>query len=170
MAGAAAFEPVSTPKFPANREINRECRRIRALGTILNADTRANSKASSRIPYKTEQGIFSAEQGIPIQEQGIFSAKSQIITDEVFGTHRVGTDPTRYVWRSTTSKCVLSSLLLLSDDFTCHTKGIDGRRNANINGNLHKYLLDFLNGYAISECALKVHPQFMRTIQSAQQS
>jgi hypothetical protein len=45
------IEPVSTVKFPANREINREFRRIRLLGTILKADTRANSEACSEIPY-----------------------------------------------------------------------------------------------------------------------
>ena len=46
----------------------------------LKADTRANSNASSKIPYATEQGIISAEQGILVQEQGIFPVKSEIIT------------------------------------------------------------------------------------------
>jgi hypothetical protein len=72
VADAVEVEPVSSVKFPANREINREFRRIRPLGTILNADTRANSKPFSRIPYATEQGI-------PAQEQGILSAKTKII-------------------------------------------------------------------------------------------
>jgi hypothetical protein len=49
---------------PANREINREFRRIRAFGAILKADTRVNSEAYSKIPYSTEQGIFPKEQGI----------------------------------------------------------------------------------------------------------
>jgi hypothetical protein len=44
------------------------------------ADTRANSKASSEIPYATEQGIFAKEQGILVQEQGIFPVKPEIIT------------------------------------------------------------------------------------------
>ena len=39
------------PKFPANREINREFRQIRLLGAILKTDTRANSEACSEIPY-----------------------------------------------------------------------------------------------------------------------
>jgi hypothetical protein len=39
----------------------------------LKADTRAISKASSQIPYTTEQGIISAEKGIPAQEQEIFT-------------------------------------------------------------------------------------------------
>jgi hypothetical protein len=41
------------------------------LRAISKADTRANSKAFSQIPYAKEQGIISAEQGIPAQEQGI---------------------------------------------------------------------------------------------------
>ena len=57
-----------------------EFRQIRPLCKILKADTRANSKASSEIPYATEQGIISAEQGILVQEQGIFLVKSEIIT------------------------------------------------------------------------------------------
>jgi hypothetical protein len=55
---AVIVEPVSTPKFPANRDINRESRQIRLLCEILNADTRAISKAFGQIPYATEQGIL----------------------------------------------------------------------------------------------------------------
>ena len=44
------------------------------------ANTRANSKAFSRIPYEIEQGIISAEQGLPAQEQGNLTAKSEIST------------------------------------------------------------------------------------------
>jgi hypothetical protein len=79
VADAVAFEPVSIIKFPANREKNREFRQIRPLSAILEADTRANSKASCKIPYATEQGIISAEQGILVQEQGISPAKTEII-------------------------------------------------------------------------------------------
>jgi hypothetical protein len=68
---AVTVEPVSTPKFPANREINREFHRIRPLGAILEADTRANSEAYSKIPYSMEQGIFAKEQRICTREQGI---------------------------------------------------------------------------------------------------
>jgi hypothetical protein len=64
VADAVAFEPVSTLKFPANREKNREFRQIRLLWEILKADTRANSKAFSQFPYATEQGNFLKEQGI----------------------------------------------------------------------------------------------------------
>jgi hypothetical protein len=70
VADVVQVEPVSTPDFPANKEINREFRRIRLLGAILKADTRANSAACSEIPYSTEQGIFAKEQGIFMQEQG----------------------------------------------------------------------------------------------------
>jgi hypothetical protein len=64
VADAVAVEPVSTHKFPANREINREFRRIRLLDAILNADPQVNSAACREIPYATEQGIFAGEQGI----------------------------------------------------------------------------------------------------------
>jgi hypothetical protein len=68
VADAVAVEPVSTPEFPANREINREFHQIGPLCKILKADTRADSKASSEIPYATEQGIILAEQGILVYE------------------------------------------------------------------------------------------------------
>jgi hypothetical protein len=82
VADAVAVEPVSTPKFPANREINREFHQIGPLCKILKADTRADSKASSEIPYATEQGIILAEQGI--EEQRISLAKTESSPDEVF--------------------------------------------------------------------------------------
>jgi hypothetical protein len=46
----------------------------------LKANTQAISKAFSKIPYPTEQGIILAEQGIFVQEQGNFPVKSEIIT------------------------------------------------------------------------------------------
>jgi hypothetical protein len=79
VADAVAVKPVSTPKFPANREINREFCQIDPLCAISKADTQVNSKTCSKIPYATEQGINSAEQGIPAQQQGVLSAKSEII-------------------------------------------------------------------------------------------
>jgi len=78
VAYAVVVEPVSTPKFPANREKNREFCRIYPLRPILSAHTPAKSKASSEIPYTTKQGIISHEQGILVQEQGIFPAKTKI--------------------------------------------------------------------------------------------
>jgi hypothetical protein len=50
LADAVAFEPVSTLKFPANREKNREFHQIRPLDAILKADPRANSAACGEIP------------------------------------------------------------------------------------------------------------------------
>jgi len=84
VADAVDLEPVSASEFPANREKNREKNRefhqIRLPGAIMKADTRANSEASSEIPYATEQGIISPEQGILVQEQGIFLVKTEIIS------------------------------------------------------------------------------------------
>ena len=79
VADAVLVEPVSTPEFPANREINREFCRIRLLSAILKADTRANSKATREIPYSSEQGIISAEQGILAQEQGFCLLNTDIV-------------------------------------------------------------------------------------------
>jgi hypothetical protein len=79
VADAVAVEPVSTPKFPANREKNREFWRNRPLCEILKADTRENSMAFNEIPCSTKQGIISAEQGILAQEQGVLPAKTEII-------------------------------------------------------------------------------------------
>jgi hypothetical protein len=72
---------------PANREINREFRQVRSLCEILKANKRANSKASSQIPYSTEQGIISAEQGILALEQGILPTDPRSPSGEVFVTH-----------------------------------------------------------------------------------
>jgi hypothetical protein len=47
---------------------------------ILNADTRGNSKACSKIPYATEQGIVLEEQGFLSQEQGISTANAGIVS------------------------------------------------------------------------------------------
>src|SRR5664279_2545448 len=45
-------------EIPCYRDINRESRQIRLLCEILNADTRAISKAFGQIPFATEQGII----------------------------------------------------------------------------------------------------------------
>ena len=79
VADAVHYEPVSTAKFPANREINREIRQIRPPDAILKANTRANSEACSKIPYSTEQGIFVKEQGNLGQEQGFCLLKTEIV-------------------------------------------------------------------------------------------
>src|SRR5213080_2164727 len=50
-------------KFPANREINREFCKIRPSAAVSVSDQRADSMASSQIPYATEQGISKAISG-----------------------------------------------------------------------------------------------------------
>jgi hypothetical protein len=64
MADAVTCEPVSTAKFPANREKNREYHQIRPLYEILKADTRANSMVCSEISCAKEQGIILVDQEI----------------------------------------------------------------------------------------------------------
>jgi hypothetical protein len=76
---AAVVEPVSDAKFPANREINREFRRIGHLNAILKANTPANSMACNQTPSATQQGTNSTKQGILAQEQGLFSVKYDIV-------------------------------------------------------------------------------------------
>ena len=89
VADAVLVEPVSAPKFPANREINREFRQIRLLGAILPADTRANSEACREIPYATEQGIFAKGTGNLHPRTGNRGAiVGERFQDDVFGRHR----------------------------------------------------------------------------------
>jgi hypothetical protein len=60
---AFLIEPVSNPKFPANREKNREFCEIRPPNTIFEPNPRVHSRACGKIPYATEQGIFWRYQG-----------------------------------------------------------------------------------------------------------
>jgi hypothetical protein len=69
---AVSCEPVSAPKFPANRENNREFCRIWRSTVILASDQRADSIAYSGIPCATEQGISKRVSGKIFKEQGIF--------------------------------------------------------------------------------------------------
>jgi hypothetical protein len=80
VADAVPFEPVSTPKFLANREKNREFRRNHPLGPNSRAHTLAKSKTFREIPYATEQGNILAEEGIATGEQRIFPTKIKIGT------------------------------------------------------------------------------------------
>jgi hypothetical protein len=70
---AARIEPVSTSKFPANREKNREFRGNRPREAIFAPNRLPNSVVYNRIPYATEQGIIRGEQGIFYKEQGVFA-------------------------------------------------------------------------------------------------
>src|SRR5262245_32337398 len=58
VADAVGFERVSASRFPANREINRECYQIRPPSGILAAGNRTDSIPCDRIPYGTEEGFF----------------------------------------------------------------------------------------------------------------
>ena len=65
------------------RSSNRVCRNVRLLArsqfrpasAILAPSGRANSTASSQIPYAMEQGIYFTEQGMFRREQGIVSVE-----------------------------------------------------------------------------------------------
>jgi hypothetical protein len=86
---AVPLEPVSTSKFPANREINREiCRFGHFLG-IFRSNQRADSTAYSQIPYATEQGIFGGLTGNFSEGTGNLMATTAI---EVAGPKNVADD------------------------------------------------------------------------------
>jgi hypothetical protein len=69
-------QPVSNPKFPDNREFNREFFDFGPFCAILAPNRRANSDGYNKIPYAAEQGIFSGGTGNVWGEQGI-SAEQQ---------------------------------------------------------------------------------------------
>jgi hypothetical protein len=91
-----AGEPVSQPKFPDNRENNREFFRIwpfARLAAILAPTRRANSMACVKIPYANEQGIFGRVSGNSLVITGIFAAEPTIQIAisfrSKFGSHRI---------------------------------------------------------------------------------
>ena len=69
---AVQIGPVSNPKFPANRENNREIRRYSACTRPATGCIWANSKTYERFPYSRYQGIVFDEQGSKIEVTGIF--------------------------------------------------------------------------------------------------
>ena len=79
VADAVRVEPVSTAKFPANREKNREFCRIAVSVDSETVNNCAVAEIPKRIPYSTEQGIILAEQGILARKQGILSVEIEII-------------------------------------------------------------------------------------------
>ena len=79
VADAVLVEPVSTAKFPANREINRECCRIAVLVASEAVNNGFVTGLSKRIPYTTEQGIILAEQGTLGARTGNFIGPELII-------------------------------------------------------------------------------------------
>jgi len=79
VADAVAFEPVSIPNFPANREKNKEFYRIAVSVAPETVNNGVVTGLPKRIPYSTEQGIILAEQGILAREQRFLSARIEII-------------------------------------------------------------------------------------------
>jgi hypothetical protein len=75
VADALWIEPVSTPKVPANREINREFCGFWRLAAILTPNRRAGSMVYNQIPYATEQGIFKRVSGRSFPGTGNFHAR-----------------------------------------------------------------------------------------------
>ena len=77
VADAVQVEPVSTPNFPANREINREFRQISPLFDIFEAKTQANSKAFGRIPSKNRTGNCFGGTGNSAARTGNFTGQKK---------------------------------------------------------------------------------------------
>ena len=87
MADAVTVEPVSTPKFLANREKNREFCKLVAFGAAETPNRAVVAGLLMQIPYSMEQGIILVEQGILAQEQGILLAKTEIHRRMRFSVH-----------------------------------------------------------------------------------
>jgi hypothetical protein len=77
-ADAVQVEPVSTAKFPGNREKNREFCGIAVSVASETVNNAVVTGLPTQIPYSTEQGIILAEQGILAPEQGILPAGIEI--------------------------------------------------------------------------------------------
>jgi hypothetical protein len=56
VADAVAVEPISTVKFPANREKNREFCKIEVLGAARTLNSAAVAGLPTQIPYSTKTG------------------------------------------------------------------------------------------------------------------
>ena len=77
MADAVIVEPVSTPKFPANREKNREFLKFGPASHIREPMSPMILGLLRQIPYATQQGISEEEQGILVREQRIPAQTSE---------------------------------------------------------------------------------------------
>jgi hypothetical protein len=75
VADVVDIEPVSGPKFHANREKNRKFSIIGALGAPEPANNGFVTGLPMRIPYATEQGIISVEQRILVDVEPVSSPK-----------------------------------------------------------------------------------------------
>ena len=60
VADAVFAKPVSKPKFPANRENNREFCNLRHYGSVKDRRNPCTAGTSRAIPYFNKQGIFFA--------------------------------------------------------------------------------------------------------------
>ena len=92
VADAVEVEPVSAAKFPANREKNREFRKIVASRAPEIRNSGLGTGLLTQIPYSTEQGIILAEQEILTREQGILLTRARELDtspDAIFATKRV---------------------------------------------------------------------------------
>ena len=79
VADAVQVEPVSAAKFPANREKNREFRKIVASRAPEIRNNGLGTGLLTQIPYSTEQGIMLPEQGILTIEQGVLLTRAEVI-------------------------------------------------------------------------------------------
>ena len=68
VADAVTVEPVSTLKFPANREKNTELCKLVAFGAAETPNRAVVARLQMQIPYSMEQIIILVEQGILAQE------------------------------------------------------------------------------------------------------
>ncbi len=82
VADAVAVEPLSTTKFPANREKNREFCKITASGAAKAVNNAVVTGLPVQISYLPEQGIVLAEHGILLRKQGILSTGIKGIAKE----------------------------------------------------------------------------------------
>ena len=91
VADAVLVEPVSTAKFPANREKNREFRKIVASRAPEIRNNGLGTGLLTQIPYSTEQGIILAEQGIFARTGNFITRARELDTspDAIFATKRV---------------------------------------------------------------------------------
>jgi hypothetical protein len=55
---AVLVEPVSTPKFPANREINREFRQIRLLAQFCTLTREQIQRLAAKFPTQPNRGFL----------------------------------------------------------------------------------------------------------------
>ncbi len=88
VADTVAVEPVSTAKFPANREKNREFFNFGPHRGLEHPMRPMILRLLSQISYSMEQGTFRKEQGFRLRNREFKPPKPKSSLDEVFGTYR----------------------------------------------------------------------------------